>query len=127
KDHGLELASLVVKGHVEHLLVGTVRGVAVERHYLDVLPVGVLIARLLELFFLGGEALDDFLDRDPLELGFVEGTFLRARRLGNHDDEQDERQQGAQQCGQRYREREERRAGRGSHKPYSNEKGAQKS
>ena len=128
EDDVLGLASLVVEGHVEHLLVGAVWGVAVEGHDFYILPVGVLIARFLELLFLGGEALDDFLDGDPLGLGFVEGALLGACHLGHHDDGQhNERQQEAKQCEQRWQgERQERWAGRESHKPYSNEKGARR-
>jgi len=84
-DHVLDLASLVVEGHVEHLLIVAVRGVAVERHDLDVLPEGVLIARFLERFLLDGEALDDFLDRDSLRRGFVEGAFLRVCHRRQHN------------------------------------------
>ena len=93
KDHVLDLASLVVEGHVKYLLVHSVGRVAVEGHDLDVLPEGVLITRLLELFFLAGEALDDLLDRGPGGRRFVERAFLRACRLGQHDDRQQDAKQ----------------------------------
>ena len=104
KDHVLHLFPLVVKGHVEHFLVGAVDRIAVERHNLDVLPVGVLVPRLFEFFFFGGEVLDDFVDGSSLGQGFVERPFLRACDLGyqnrsRQDDRQHDREQETQQRG----------------------------
>src|SRR5208283_1665332 len=123
EDHVLDLASLVVEGHVEDLLVHSVRGVAVQRHDLYVLAVGVLIARFLELFLLVGEALDDLISRDPLGIRFVERALLCAGCLGKCND----RQEGAKQCGEtKGGERKQCRPELESHKPYSSERGHRK-
>ena len=57
EHHVLDAVALVVKYNVEDFLVLTGYGVTVEGLYLDVLPVGVLVAGLFELLFLSGEAL----------------------------------------------------------------------
>ena len=55
----VEALALVVEQNVVDLLVLAIDGVAVQRLHGHALPVGVLLARDLELLFLGGELLDD--------------------------------------------------------------------
>jgi hypothetical protein len=78
-----------------------------------------LIARLLKLLLLGGEVLDDLLDRRSLGRGFVEWTLLRTRHLRDHDHKQHNyRQQGTPRAqGQGQGSRTE------AHRLHSNERG----
>ena len=63
--------------------------IAVQGLDFHVLAVGVLVARLGEFLFLGGEALDDLLGRDALGLDVFERAFL-----GAHGQSRVRRQQG---------------------------------
>ena len=73
REHHVFLAlALVVEQHVFHLLVLAVHRVAVERLHRQRLPVGIVVTRNLELFFFGGEFLDDVLFGDALRRRRVE-------------------------------------------------------
>src|SRR5512147_1670863 len=69
-------AALVVEGDFHDLVILAVDGVAVHGLHLHILAVSVVVARLLELFFLGGEALDDLLHRDAFGLRRTQRAFL---------------------------------------------------
>src|SRR4029077_14017905 len=78
---------------VENFVILPGDRVAVARLHLDVLPVGVMIARVFEEFFSGGKARDDFLRRGACGRGVLERTFLgehrhcdcRARKKGEEE------------------------------------------
>jgi len=65
ENHILDAVPLVIKQHVENFVVLAGRGAAVQSLYRNILPVGVLIARRFEFFFLGRKVLNDFFGRDP--------------------------------------------------------------
>ena len=66
KHHVLHPVALVVEQHVFHFLELAVHRVAVEGLHRQRLPIGILLARDLEFFFLGGKLLDDLLLGDAL-------------------------------------------------------------
>ena len=80
EHHVLDAVALVVEHDVENFVVLAVHGVAVEGLDFHVLAIGVLVARLGEFRFLGGEALDNFFGRGASGLSVLERTFLGARR-----------------------------------------------
>ena len=76
KHHVLNAVTFVVEQDVEHFVVFTVHGAAVQGLYLYVLAVRILLARLGELGFFFSETLDDFFRADTCGLRIVEGAFL---------------------------------------------------
>ena len=75
EDHVLHPVALVVEQHVFDFLELAVHRVAVERLHRQRLAIGILLARNLEFFFLGGELLDDLLLGDALRRRRVEFAF----------------------------------------------------
>ena len=55
-------------------------GLAVHDHDFHILAIGVLIPCHLEFFFLGSEALNDFLHGNPLRRRRVQRPLLRGSR-----------------------------------------------
>ena len=53
---------MVVEQHVENLVIFAIHRVAIDGLHLHVLTIGILLSRLLEFRFFGGELLDDLLD-----------------------------------------------------------------
>ena len=86
KHHVLDAPSLVVKEDVEHLMV---LAVIFRRGHRDRLPVGVLIAGLLEFLFLGRKPLDDFFRRSVFRRRVLEGALLgKGRQRYDNEEEQ---------------------------------------
>ena len=67
--------ALVVEQNIDDLAVLAVDGVALERLHHHILAIGVLLARNLELLFLGGKLLDDLVHGDAGRLRGVEVPF----------------------------------------------------
>ena len=71
---------LVVVEYVENFVILTGYRVAVSGLYLDILPVGVMLASFLEQLLAGGKARNDFLGRNSGGgRGGIEWTFLCSR------------------------------------------------
>ncbi len=101
REHNvLDVLPFVVEEDVEHLLVLTLDGVAIEHLHLYVLPEGVLVARLFEFFFFGGETLNDFL-RTWSPWAQTYRVRLLGQGTGSRDqgDQQKAKQKHPAQCG----------------------------
>src|SRR5208283_403101 len=66
ENHVLNAVALVVKQHVENFVILAGGGAPIQGLYCNVLPVGVLVARLFEFLFLSREVFNDFFGRDPV-------------------------------------------------------------
>src|SRR5207248_3186216 len=73
KDYVFQTPALIIEYYVEHFTILTI---IFGRGDGYILPVGVLLASLLELGFLVGKFLDDFFRRNALGLGGLERAFL---------------------------------------------------
>ena len=80
EHHVLHAIALVVEKHVFHFAELAIRSVAIERLHQQVLTIRVLLARNLELLLLGGEVLDDLVDRDTSGLRRIQRPFAAIGR-----------------------------------------------
>jgi hypothetical protein len=76
KHNILQPFALVVEDNIRDLLILTRNRIPIQHLHLHRLPVSVQIARDLKFFFLGSEALDDFVGSSSLGLGLIQGAFL---------------------------------------------------